>query len=156
MTNNSRGDRTFACQIKMAAGTCLALLLLAGAINAQDVTIKWKIKGDPILSFYLPKVASDGIENLVLIAAGHAGSSAIEDDLGYYQDLPTAKVVWSGSNNINGPSKQLGQAPTIALAYHSPDSYDTAIEVHQGGQESGSSLWYQVGGSPCFRKRKAD
>jgi hypothetical protein len=130
----------------------LAALLLAGAIKAQDITIKWKVKGDPILTFYLPKVASDGIENVALIAEGHTGSSALEDDIGYYQTLPTAKVIWSGSNNIDGPSKQIGHAPTIALAYSSTDNYDAAIEVHQGGQESGSSLWFQLGSNapPSF------
>jgi hypothetical protein len=130
----------------------LAALLLAGAINAQDITIKWKVKGDPILTFYLPKVASDGIQNVALIAEGHTGSSALEDDIGYYQTLPTAKVIWSGSNNIYGPSKQIGHAPTIALAYSSTDNYDAAIEVHQGGQESGSSLWFQLGSNapPSF------
>ena len=155
MTNNSRGDGTFACQIKMAAWTCLmknvsvtmglAALLLAGAIQAEDITIKWQIKGDPLLTFYLPKVASDGLQNVALIAEGHTGSSALEDEIGFYQALPTAKVDWSGSSNIYGPSEQKGQAPTIALAYDSKDDYDTAIELHQGGQDSGSSLWFQLG-----------
>src|SRR5580658_6790364 len=142
--------RTLMKNIPVTIG--LAAVLLASAIKAQDITIKWKVKGDPILTFYLPKVASDGIQNVALIAEGHAGSSALEDDIGYYQTLPTAKVIWSGSNNIDGPSKQLGQAPTIALAYSSKNNYDAAIEVHQGGQESGSSLWFQLGSNapPSF------
>jgi hypothetical protein len=130
----------------------LAALLLAGAIKAQDITIKWKIKGDPLLTFYLPKVASDGIQNVALIAEGHTGSSALEDELGFYQTLPTAKVSWTGSNNIYGPSKQIGHAPSIALAYSSTNNYDVAIELHQGAQESESSLWFQLGSNapPSF------
>jgi hypothetical protein len=37
MTNNSRGDSTFACQIKMAAGTCVALLMAAAAMRQERV-----------------------------------------------------------------------------------------------------------------------
>jgi len=130
----------------------LAALMLAGAIKAQDITIKWKVKGDPLLTFDLPKVASDGIQNVALIAEGHKGLKALEDELGSYQPLAPAQVVWSGSNNIYGPSKQIGHAPSIALAYSSTNNYDVAIEVHQGAGESESALWFQLGSNapPSF------
>ena len=35
MTNNSRGASTFACQIKMAAGACLALQMAAAAMGQE-------------------------------------------------------------------------------------------------------------------------
>jgi hypothetical protein len=35
MTNNSPGDSAFACQIKMAAGTCRALLMAAAAMGQE-------------------------------------------------------------------------------------------------------------------------
>jgi hypothetical protein len=61
-------------------------------------------------------------------------------------------VSWTGSNNIYGPSKQIGHAPSIALAYSSTNNYDVAIELHQGAQESESSLWFQLGSNapPSF------
>ena len=61
----------------------LAALLLAGAIQAQDITVKWPVKGDHLLHFYLPKVASDGILNVVTIAEVSTGLSPLEDDLGF-------------------------------------------------------------------------
>ena len=35
MTNNSRGESTFACQIKMAAGACLAVQMPAAAMGQE-------------------------------------------------------------------------------------------------------------------------
>jgi hypothetical protein len=124
----------------------LAALLLAGAIHAQDITIKWNVSGNPLTTYFLPKVASDGIQNVVVIAETGTGLSAFEDQLGSYQDLPKYKVNWTGvSSALYGPTLQIGHAPSIALAYDTKNNYDTAIEVHQGGQDSESSLWFQLG-----------
>src|SRR5580693_1404411 len=91
----SQQRRTLMKNVSVTMG--LAALMLAGAIKAQDITIKWKVKGDPLLTFDLPKVASDGIQNVALIAEGHKGLKALEDELGSYQPLAPAQVVWSGS-----------------------------------------------------------
>ncbi len=130
----------------------VAALLLAGAIQAQDITVKWPVKGDHLLHFYLPKVASDGFLNVATIAEASTGLSPIEDDLGFYQPLSTAQVSWTGFNYLYGPSQQIGLAASIALAFNSSNQYDAAIEVHQGGQDSEGSLWFQLGSNapPSF------
>ena len=130
----------------------LAALLLTGAIQAQDITVKWPVKGDHLLHFYLPKVASDGFLNVATIGEASTGLSAIEDDLGFYQPLSTAQVSWTGTNYLYGRSQQIGLAASIALAFNTSNEYDAAIEVHQGGQDSEGSLWFQLGSNapPSF------
>ena len=127
----------------------LAALLLAGATKAQNITIKWKVSAKPELFYYLPKVASDGIQNVAIIAESSkssTGLSALEDELGSYAPLTSAQVSWTGTAPyLYGPTQQIGHAPSIALAYDGADNYDGAIEVHQGGQDSESSLWFQLG-----------
>jgi hypothetical protein len=123
----------------------LAALLLAGAIQARDITIKWLVSGDHLTYYYLPKVASDTLQNVAVIAEAHTGLADLEDELGSFQPLTKAQVSWTGSNYLYGPSQQIGHAPTIALAYDSVDNYDDAIEVHQGGQADEGSLWFQLG-----------
>jgi hypothetical protein len=128
--------------VKMA----LAAMLLAGTTRANDITIKWNVTPTSYLSSYLPKVASDGLQNVVTIAETGTGLSAVIDELGLYQPLTSEQVQWTGSPSyLYGPTQQVGHAPTIALAYDSVDNYDGAIEVHQGGQDSESSLWFQLG-----------
>jgi len=126
----------------------LAALLLAGGTRAQDITIDWLVSPTNISGFtgYLPKLASDGQNIVVTIAGTGTGLSAFENELGPYQSLPSAQVSWTGDvYPIYGPSLQIGQAPSIALAFSGANDYDTAIEVHQGGQDSESSLWFQIG-----------
>jgi hypothetical protein len=133
--------------MKNIAGTMgLAALLLAGTTRANDITINWTPMKDP-LSLFAPKVAADGIKNVVTIAETGSGLSALETQIGSIKDTGTGSVGWAGSSNfIFGRSQQIGQGSTIALAYDAADNYDIAIEMHQGGQESGSSLWFQLGG----------
>ncbi len=126
----------------------LAALLLAGGIKAQDVTIYWGVPGKSIGGFtgYIPKVASDGQNIVATIAGTGTGFSAFENELGPYQPTSPEKVAWTGDiYPIYGPSLQIGEAPSIALAFSGANDYDRAIEVHQGGQDSGSSLWFQIG-----------
>ena len=124
----------------------LAALLLAGGTRAQDITISWKASDKKFNTGYLPKVTSDGIQNMAIIAETALGLSAFESELGSYG---TGGVTWSGTSNyLFSPPQttpQIGHAPSIALAYDSATNYDNAIEVHQGGQQSESSLWYQIG-----------
>jgi hypothetical protein len=130
---------------KVSVTVGLAALLLAGAIQAQDITIKWLVNGDHLTYYYLPKVASDAFQNVAVIAEAGTGLSALQDEFGFFQPLTKAQVSWTGTNYLYGPSKQIGHAPSIALAYGSTNSYDVGIEVHQGGQDDESSLWFQLG-----------
>lgn len=131
----------------------LAALLFAGGIKAGDITISWQVSGSKISAGYLPKVASDGIQNVVTIAETGTGLSAFEQELGSYG---LGVVNWSGTSSyLYSPPQttpQIGHAPSIALAYDGSDNYDGAVEVHQGGQDSESSLWYQIGSNapPSF------
>jgi hypothetical protein len=47
-------------------------------------------------------------------------------------------TLWNFQQSVNGA---IGHAASIALA-RGNNKYDTAIEVHQGGQDGGSALWY--------------
>jgi len=128
-----------------------AALLLASAAQATDITIKWKVTGAPLGKGYLPKVATDGLQNVAIIAETGTGLSAFEDELGTYNALSTPPSVnWFGSfSSLYSPPQttpQIGHAPSIALALIAGDpSYNNSVEVHQGGQDSGSSLWFQLG-----------
>jgi len=130
----------------VAVRMALAALIVAGGIQAKDITISWKVSGSKISTGYLPKVASDGIQNVVTIAETSTGLSAFEQELGSYG---IGVVNWSGTSSyLYSPPQttpQIGHAPSIALAYDGSDNYDGAVEVHQGGQESESSLWFQIG-----------
>jgi hypothetical protein len=128
--------------MKNVAGTMgLAALLLAGTTQANDITINWTPMPDP-LSFFAPKVAADGIKSVVTIAETDTGLSALETQLGMIVDLP-GEFNWTGTANLLfGPSQQIGKGSSIALAYDAASNYDAAIEVHQGGQGNGSSLWF--------------
>ncbi|HLN02758.1 MAG TPA: hypothetical protein VK335_25945 [Bryobacteraceae bacterium] len=131
----------------------LVALLLTSGIKAQDITVKWKVSDKKISVGYLPKVASDGIQNVVTIAETGKGFTAFEDELGSYG---LGVINWSGSSSyLFSPPQttpQMGHSPSIALAYSGATNYDSAIEVHQGGQLGGSSLWYQIGSNapPSF------
>jgi hypothetical protein len=135
--------------------TGLTALLLAGGAQAADITISWKAGPKKISLGYLPKVASDGIQNVVTIAETATGVSAFEQELGSYG---LGVVNWSGlSSYLFSPPQttpQIGHAPSIALAYEGSTNYDDAIEVHQGAQEGESSLWFQIGSNapPSFSK----
>lgn len=123
----------------------MAALLVSGA-KAEDITISWQVKGKKINAGYLPKLASDGIQNVAIIAETGTGLSAFESELGSYG---LGVVNWTGTSSyLYSPPQttpQVGHAPSIAIAYDGADNYDNPIEVHQGGQQSESSLWFQIG-----------
>ena len=130
----------------------LVALLLASGAKADDITISWQVTGKNIGTGYLPKLASDGIQNVVTIDETSTGLSKLQSEIG---TLLTASVSWAGgSEYLYGPSLQIGYAPSIALGFDAVDDYDTAIEVHQGAQDNDGSLWFQIGSnsSPSFSK----
>jgi hypothetical protein len=99
----------------------LAALLLTSGAHATDITIKWKGTGAALGKGYLPKVASDGLQNVAIIAETGTGFSAFEDELGTYNALSTPpSVKWFGSfSSLYSPPQttpQVGHAPSIALA----------------------------------------
>jgi hypothetical protein len=135
----------------------LAALLLAGPTNAQDIKVKWIWNGDTGLSHYLPKVASDGIQNVVSIAQTVAGFSTIEAELGVYQPLQKEQVKWTGipdvlykDGTLHGGTYQIGHAPSIALGFDTKNYYDDEIVVYQGDKDNESSLWFQLGSNLAF------
>ncbi len=149
----------------VSATMSLMVLALASIANAQDYTITWLVAGKNISSTgYLPKVASDGIQNVVTIDQMNMGTTnpmnGVPGGLSAFQSqigtIDTASVSWAGGSKYlySPPQKtpQIGHAPSIALAYEAKNNYDNAIEVHQGGQENDGSLWFQLGtnSSPFF------
>jgi hypothetical protein len=132
----------------------LVALLAASGAKAEDITISWQVKGKKIGTGYLNKVATDGLQNVATIDETGTGLSAFESELG---TLDSASVAWTGTWNYlySPPQKtpQAGHAPSIALVLQTAyPNYDNAIEVHQGGQDKESSLWYQIGSNspPSF------
>ncbi len=140
-----------------------AVLLLASA-QAQDITITWQVSNDNISKGYLPKLASDGLQNVVTIDQMNQGKRTADgsfNDISAFQTqigtIDTASVSWAGvSEFLYSPPQttpQIGLAPSIALYLEtSYPNCDSAIEVHQGAQEAEGSLWYQLGSncSPEF------
>jgi hypothetical protein len=133
----------------------LAAILVTSRAQASDITISWQVTGHSISTGYLPKLASDGIQNVVTIDENGTGLSQLQDEIG---SLMTTSVAWAGGTEFlyDPPqtSPQVGHAPSIALGYDSVDNYDTGIEVHQGGQDDDGALWYQIGSNapPSFSK----
>jgi hypothetical protein len=141
----------------------IGMLLVSSGAKAQgDITISWV--GPPEVTLgtgYLPKVASDGLNNVATIdqinegTRAHAksppdGISAFQFQGGTLPSFAGDGVSWAGKfENLFSPPKkqaQTGLAPSIALVFEigAPEC-DTAIEVHQGGQDNDGSLWYQLG-----------
>jgi hypothetical protein len=147
--------------------TSLMVLALASGANTQDITITWLVAGKTISGTgFLPKLASDGIQNVVTIDQMDMGATnplnGVPGGLSAFQSqigtIDTASVSWAGgSKYLYSPPQttpQVGHAPSIALAYEAKNNYDNAIEVHQGGQENDGSLWFQLGtnGPPSYGK----
>jgi hypothetical protein len=133
----------------------LAALLLASGTQAQDITITWLVSGKKIATGYLPKLASDGLQNEVTIDQINTGTNGVSAFQTQIATIDTKSVSWAGASKYlySPPQKtpQIGLAPSIALAYDAKNNYDNAIEVHQGAQEKDGSLWFQLGtNSPPF------
>jgi len=131
-------------------GCGLVALLLASEARATDITLTPQVTGKKIGTGYLPKLASDGQNTAAVIAETGKGLSQLESLIGPFNTISlTGGVSWPGSfSDLYSPPTvpQIGHAPSIAVAFQQAyPNYDNAIEVHQGGQESESSLWYQLG-----------
>jgi hypothetical protein len=138
----------------------LVALFFAGSAKPQNITITWQVNGKAIGTGYLPKLSSDGIQNVVAMDQINQGPKStlngLPDGVSAFQSkigtIDTASISWTGGWNYlySPPQKtpQIGLVPSIALAYDSADNYDNAVEVHQGAQESDGELWYQLGTNP--------
>jgi hypothetical protein len=142
------------------SGRLLKLIVLATAITlcggAHAQSISWLTKGEKIASgdWYLPVLASDYNGDFVVVGQGGTGTeSHLKDQTAAY-DFGTGyskTLTWSGTYTSDYTT---GHAPSVALAFEyfdsPPESYDVAVEVHQGGQDDGAALWSHVAvtGSP--------
>jgi len=124
---------------KVKAFGLVAPLLLAGGALASDIVISWQETGHVYGNGYLPKVASDGFSSVASIAQTSTGFASLEYWTGFYSGVG---VTWGSTVHV---PTQIIHAPSIALAYGTNQDVDNAIEVHQGGQDSGGALWYQLG-----------
>lgn len=136
-------------RIGMIVALAIAVALLcASPAGATDVTIAWQETGVAVGNGYLPRVASDGPGvqftggNLVSIYQTGTGFDAFDYASGYYD------FFWNPPASLDG---EIGHAPSIAMVqgnvyeddHNEPE--DFALEVHQGGQNNGSALWYRAG-----------
>jgi hypothetical protein len=123
----------------------VAALLLASGAQAEDITIDWQQTGVKYGTGYLPKVASDGLTSLVSISQTGTGFSSLQDMTATY---PTElSMDWTPYHYLYSPPQstpQVGHAPSIALVQAVNAGVDNLIEVHQGGQDNGGALWYQL------------
>jgi len=127
-----------------------SMLLLASPAAAKDVEINWQQTGAAVGSGYLPRVASDGgngsdgAVNTVSIYQDATGFAEFGFQTGFDDG---SSVVWNSATNIDS---EVGHEASIAMTSYCIDSQcvqsgDAAIEVHQGGQDNGSLLWYRIG-----------
>ncbi len=130
----------------------VSALLLASAASAENLTIQWWVTGWPAGIGWLPKIAASG---------GQDGSAALIYQTGtgdakfQYWDGQMVYTVpnefdWDGPYSVTS-SPEVGHQPSIAMVaceipactglYFNSD----VIQVHQGGQDNGSELWYRTG-----------
>jgi hypothetical protein len=137
----------------------LTTLCLAGRAAADDVKIEWQETGVIVGTGYLPRVASDGalygnlnVANAASIYQDATGFATFDYQTGFNRAQGT--VDWNSPLTIYG---EVGHEASIAVKagcvdeltcpFGSPATppLDFAIEVHQGGQDNGSELWYRIG-----------
>jgi hypothetical protein len=152
----SRTSKNARIGLTAALGAMLALFPVIA--EAQYSSISWNQKQQATGSNgYLPRVASDASsENSIssaniLIYQIHSGFDALNYITGGTQDLYHSGLFWSGPiSGIGSPTQlgpEVGLAPGIAMAQTFTGT-DVVIEVHQGGQDNGSELWYRAGQCP--------
>jgi hypothetical protein len=71
--------------------------------------------------------------------AGALNENVAWTALGQAYATGPGSTLWNPDSTSNGGA---GHAAGIALAWG--NRYDTAIEVHQGGQDGGGALWYTM------------
>jgi hypothetical protein len=123
-------------------------LALAGRAPAQSIT--WYDKGTEAASetpWYHPRIAGDGFGDFVVVGLDETTTSGLLAD-------------WAGNNplgetSLNGADYGIlfaldGSFPSIATQSTFDGggggcgSLNTAVEVHQGGQNGGAALWSEI------------
>ena len=121
----------------------VAMLLMTSQAKALDEYITWTVFESAYAKGYLPRVAIDEIYGVAGIFEANTGFNTVLYETGNNQKASTppglGSTLWNPDSTING---EVGHAAGIALAYG--NGYDTAIEVHQGGQDGGGALWYTM------------
>jgi hypothetical protein len=131
--------------------TLLMTAALCGSAKAQTIT--WVLK-DAVVdegSWYLPRLASDGNEAKYfwdtpgpeLVVAG-------QEFAGGFEPFQYMTGVWDSGEAVTwGSFSEYSEVenPAVAMATFCPVYcylFDAIVEVHQGGQDSGSALWYRI------------
>ncbi len=121
----------------------MATLLAANQAKALNEYISWTVFESPYATGYLPRVAIDEDYGAINIFQSNTGYQTVLYETGNNQKASNpaglGSTLWNPDLTING---EVGHAAGIALAWG--NGYDTAIEVHQGGQDGGGALWYTM------------
>ena len=124
----------------------MATMLMTKQAKALNEYVAWTALEQVYATGYLPRVAMDELYGVAGIFESGTGFSTVLYETGNNQKItdppnPTGlgSTLWNPDSTING---EVGHAAGIALAWG--NGYDTAIEVHQGGQDGGGALWYTM------------
>jgi len=130
------------------------MLLFMGTANAQYPSyIDWATQHQATgSSGYLPRLASDGITNdgpasNISLYQTTTGFAEFHFRTGGTPDLYHSDLFWSGPIAGIANPPEVGHAPGVAMAAvgFPITATDVLMEVHQGGQDNGSELWYRAG-----------
>jgi hypothetical protein len=115
--------------------------LMTKQVKALDEYITRTVLESPYAKGYLPRAAIDQACGVVsLFEAGTRFDTLLYEIENNKKDLNPSglgRTLWNPDSTINGG---IGHAAGVALA-NGYGLYDTAIEVHQGGQDGGGALW---------------
>ena len=129
-------------RLSLAIGLAVTLLTTKQA-KALNEYITWTVLESPYATGYLPRVAIDELYGAINIFESNTGFETVLYETGNNQKAATppglGSTLWNPDFTING---EVGHAAGVALAWG--NGYDTAIEVHQGGQDGGGALWYTM------------
>ena len=132
---------------RLQVAIVFALMLACSATAKADVIfINWTSVDETVVNNgFMPSSASDWVYGTIVMFEGGTGFAPIHYETGNGIFAPTPmQVQWccglSSPESMNG---EVGHATSVALV--NANNYDTAIEVHQGGQDNGSLLWYSLG-----------
>jgi hypothetical protein len=126
-------------------GLALPLLLASGAGAASIGWVQQNYNTGSV--GYLPRMTSDGWD---------ASTDIFQTSTGFnYLAYQTASVLFNEGTEVWAPyafyeidssgNYIIGHAPSIAVFTNVNNAVMTALEVHQGGQDNGSELWYTLG-----------
>ena len=136
-------------------------VLVTSAGKAETISIGWTSVDQTVpvgYGPYLPRVASDWVYGSMIMLQAGPGFTTILYQTGNAKPAPgpLTSVDWCcyPGNNMNN---EVGHATSVGLAnatrLNGP-TFDTALEVHQGGQDGGSRLSYSIGSAKLSSSQK--